>query len=201
MNPIDITVKPRFLGGSSVANKVRRAGLVPGVVYGAGTENTMVALEPKALTKALNSSFGLNQLINLKIQGREGELLTICRDVQVHPVRRTIRHVDFFSITPDQKIQVKLPIRLTGRSAGQKIGGRLLFVRRFVTVECTAKTMPDAITMALEPFNLGDIVGVEDLPFPEGVKPVYRKAFKIFEIKAARAAKKTDEEAEAASAE
>ncbi|HAN32181.1 MAG TPA: 50S ribosomal protein L25, partial [Myxococcales bacterium] len=121
-------------------------------------------------------------------------LLTLCRDLQIHPVTRQIRHVDFYSIDPKQVIQLKVPIRLTGRSAGQKIGGKLLFVRRWVNLECTAETLPDAITMALEPFEIGDMIGVDDLPFPEGVRPIYRKAFKVFEIKAARTVEEVDED-------
>jgi len=199
MNTIEITVQPRYLGGSPIAKKVRRAGLLPGVIYGHGTENRMVALDPRPLSKALNSAYGRNQLLTLKIKGEDTSLLVLCRDVQIHPVSRKLRHVDFLSIQADQKIKLKVPIDLTGRSAGQKLGARLEFVRRSVVVECTAETLPPAISLALEPYERGDIVGVEDLPFPDGVKPVYRKAFKIFEIKAPRAElEETEEEGEAA---
>ena len=200
MNTIDITVRPRFLSGTGVAKKIRRAGLVPGVLYGKGTENRMIACEPRELTKALTSGYGRNQLLNVSVKGEDGALLAICRDVQVHPVTRRIMHADFYSIDAKQTIKMKVPIRLTGRSAGQKIGGKLLFVRRSVNVECTPETLPEAITMALEPFNNGDIIGVDDLPFPEGVRPIYRKAFKVFEIKAARVAKGDEEEEGAAAA-
>ncbi len=198
MNTIDITLRKRYLGGAGVAKKIRRAGLIPGVLYGVGTENRMVACDPRPLTKALSSDFGRNQLLKIKVAGEDTELLALCRDVQIHPVTRRIQHADFFSIDPKQVIQLNVPIRLTGRSAGQKIGGKLIFVRRFVQVQCTAETLPPAISMALEPFNKGDIVGVDDLPFPEGVKPMYRKAFKVFEIKAPRVAKTEDEDAKAA---
>jgi len=201
MNTIDISLRPRFLGGSAIAKKVRRAGLVPGVLYGHGTENRMVACDPRPITKALNSSYGPNQLLKVRVGDESEELLVVCRDVQIHPVTRKLRHVDFFSVEADQKIQFKLPIRLTGRSAGEKLGARLVFVRRFVNVECTPATLPDAITLALEPFQRGDLINVDDLPFPEGVRPVYRKAFKIFEIKAPRVAREEDEEGAAVAAE
>ncbi|MCO4762210.1 MAG: 50S ribosomal protein L25 [Myxococcales bacterium] len=198
MKTIDISLRARHLGGSGVSKKIRRAGLIPGVLYGKGTESTMVAAEPRALTKALNSDFGRNQLLNLTVAGTDKSFLAICRDVQIHPVSRRLIHADFFSIEPTQKIQLMLPIRLTGRSAGEKIGGRLVFVRRSVKVECTAETLPAAIELALEPYQNGDMVGVEELPFPEGVRPIYRKAFKIFEIKAAREAREEDEDGEVA---
>ncbi len=195
MNPIAVTAQPRYLGGSGIANKIRRAGLLPGVIYGHNTEPRMIACDPRPLTKALNSSYGPNQLLKLTVTGEDKELLVLCRDPQIHPVTRKLQHVDFFSITPTQKVQLRVPIRLKGRSVGEKLGGRLMFVRRFVTVECTAETLPDAITVEMAPFLRGDIVGVEDLPFPEGVRPVYRKAFKIFEIKAPRVEKVEEVEA------
>ncbi|MCB9739889.1 MAG: 50S ribosomal protein L25 [Deltaproteobacteria bacterium] len=188
MNTIAIDVRPRALTGTGVAKKIRRAGLVPGVVYGHGVEgNVNVAFDPRSVVKGLSGAYGRNQLFTFEIDGKQH--LAICRQVEVHPVSRKLSHVDFFAVQPDTRIKVTLPIRLTGRSAGQKAGGRLDVTARFVNVHTTPAHLPTSIDVRLEPYKNGQLLGVEALPFPEGVTPVFRQAFKVFELVAPKVVK------------
>lgn len=188
MNTIAIEVRPRALTGTGVAKKIRRAGLVPAVVYGHGVEgNVNVAFDPRAVVKGLSGAYGRNQLFTFDIDGKQ--VLAICRQVEVHPVSRKLRHVDFFALNNDTRIKVTLPIRLLGRSAGQKAGGKLNVTARFVNVHTTPEHLPTSIDVRLEPFKNGQQLGVANLPYPEGVTPVFRRPFKVFELTAPKIVK------------
>ncbi len=196
MDTLAISVKARYLSGKDVAVKVRRAGLLPAVMYGNGVANQAIAVDPKWVKKGLQSAFGRNQLFSLTMP--EGaQHLAIAREVQIHPLTRTLVHVDFFCITPKSEIEVILPVVLSGRSAGQKAGGQLEHVSRYARVRCTPETLPKSIEIDITPFENGYAMMVEQLPLPEGVKPVFKKAYKIFEILAPKVEEKPVEEKKA----
>lgn len=182
MDTVAISARPRLLAGSDVANKVRRAGLLPAVMYGAGVGSgaRMVTLDPQAVRKGLSSAFGRNQLFSVEFEGKQH--LAICKEVQIHPVKRTLKHVDLFVVTPASPIQVTLAVVLSGRSAGQKAGGRLEQITRYVTVACTPTSLPKAIEIDVTPFENGTVMTVDSLPLPQGCKAVFKKSFKIFEL-------------------
>lgn len=155
-------------------------------MYGKGLEARNVATDPVAITKALMGRYGRNQLFRFSVGEESVEHLAIARQVDIHPVTRKLRHVDLYVVNPDTPIKVSVPIRLVGRSAGQKVGGRLAVHRREVVVACTPATLPASIDVELAPYNAGEGIGVEDLRFPTGVVPVYRKAFRVFDIMRAK---------------
>ncbi len=188
MDLFAIQTRNRALVGSAVSKKIRRAGLIPANVYGHGiTGNAHVACDPRAVQKALSSAYGRNQLIELEVNG--GKHLAVCREVAIHPVTRRLRHVDFYCVTAETVLQWTLPIVLEGRSAGQKAGGRLDVAARYVKISAAPKHLPAAITVNLEPFENGQQLGVEGLPYPEGVKPIFKRAFKVFELVAVKIVK------------
>lgn len=182
MNTVSISARPRLLAGSDVANKVRRAGLLPAVMYGVGIagDSIKIAVDPQAVRKGLSGAYGRNQLFTVEFEGKSH--LAICREVQIDPVKRTLRHIDFFVVTPASPIKVTLPVSLTGRSAGQKAGGTLQHLARFVTVQCTPTTLPAAVDIDVTPFENGTTMTVESLPLPAGCKAVFKRSFKIFEL-------------------
>ena len=176
-----LAVRPRFLSGSGISKKIRRAGLLPAIMYGAGTEATPVAVEPRQLRKGLTSAYGRNQLFQLEIKGGESKL-AIAKEVQLNPLTRQLEHVDLLLVQPDTAMIVTLPVILSGRSAGQKAGGRLEFITRHVKVSCTPATLPTSIEIDVTPFENGFVMFAEGLPLPAGVVPVFKKTFKILEI-------------------
>ena len=188
METVSISARPRLLAGSDVANKVRRAGFLPAIMYGAGTPTRMVAVDPQAVRKGLSSAYGRNQLFSVDFEGKQH--LVICKDVQICPVKRTLKHVDFFVVTPASAITVTLSVTLSGRSAGQKAGGRLEQITRYVTVACTPTTLPKSIDIDVTPFENGTVMTVDTLPLPPGVTAVFKKSYKIFELFTAKAEEK-----------
>ncbi len=182
MNTVKIEVKPRFTAGTAVAKKIRRAGLIPAVVYGVGTANRSVALDPKPLARAFNDSYGRNQLFDVSVKGESGAFLAIARMIQIDPVSRRLQHADLMVVKPDSAITVSVPVNLVGRSAGVKAGGRLNFTRRRIQVACTPETLPTGIDVQIVDMQIGDAVMVQDLTFPAGVTPIYKKAYKVLDI-------------------
>ena len=178
---VSLSVRPRHLSGSGISKKIRRAGLLPAVMYGAGTPSTPIAVEPRQLRKGLTSAYGRNQLFQLEMQGGQS-LLAIAKEVQLDPLTRQLEHVDLLLVQPDTAMTVTLPVILSGRSAGQKAGGRLEFITRHVKVSCTPTTLPKSIEIDVTPFENGFVMFTEGLPLPEGVVPVFKKTFKILEI-------------------
>ena len=179
---VQIVVKPRHLSGSDVAKKIRRAGLLPAVIYGQGSVARAIAIDPKPVKRGLTSSWGRNQMFQLQIEGEDTTHYAIAKDVQVHPVTRVLQHVDLHLVNLDTPMEVTLPVTLTGRSAGQKAGGRLEFINRQVKVRCTPNTLPRLVDIDITSFENGTVMMIEQLPLPEGVTPVFKKSFKIFEI-------------------
>lgn len=186
MDTFTLTAKPRHLAGSDIAVKVRRAGLLPAIMYGNGQAAVSIAVEPKAVKKGLQSAWGRNQIFQIALPNT-GEQLAIAKEVQLHPLTRTLVHVDFQLVQPDSRIVVELPVNLSGRSVGQKAGGRLEQITRYVKVACTPATLPKSVEIDVSPFENGFAMGIEQLPLPEGVTPVYKRAFKILEIFAPKA--------------
>ena len=114
-------------------------------------------------------------------------VLAIAREVQVHPVSRQLQHVDFLVVEADTRILVTLPVVLSGRSAGQKVGGRLEHITRYVKVACTPTTLPTQVEIDVTPYDNGFVMGIADMPLPAGVTAVYKRPFKIFEIQTPKA--------------
>jgi len=181
VDTLQISVRPRHLSGTDIAKKIRRAGLLPAVVYGKGIETRAVAADPKELTKALKGRYGRNQLFKLKITDSDTEYLAIARDLDIHPVSRRLRHVDFLVLQPDTRFEVKVPLLFLGRSIGQKAGGRLNVMQQNIKVSCTPLNMPHGIEVDLTPFEGQQGLTVDEVTYPDGVWPVYRKSYRLFE--------------------
>lgn len=176
-----LAVRPRKLSGSGISKKIRRAGLLPAILYGNGTEATPIAVEPRQLKKGLTSGYGRNQVFQLDIQGGTTGL-AIAKEVQLHPVSRQLVHVDLQLVQPDTRLIVTVPVILSGRSAGQKAGGRLEHITRHVKISVTPTNLPKAVEIDVTPLENGFVMMIEQLPLPEGVTPVFKKTFKILEL-------------------
>jgi len=190
MDTVSVPARPRHLAGSDVANKVRRAGFLPAVLYGNGLPTQTIAVDPQPVKKGLQSAYGRNQLFELSLDGKQH--LAVCKEVQTHPVSRALIHADFFTVTPASEIQVTVPVVLSGRSVGQKAGGKLIQVTRYLRIACSPTSLPKSIEIDVSPFDNGTAMTVESMPLPSGVKAVFAKPFKIFELLSPKAEEKAE---------
>jgi len=202
MEPVNIILKKRALSGKDVANKVRRAGLLPAVVYGKNMESVAVALDPKPLHAALNSPWGRNTLLHLTFEKEPAATprLAIVREAQLHPIRRTLTHADLWEITPETKLEVVVPVRTVGKSEGEKVGAKLQLKKKEIKVSCLPANIPSEIVVDVTAMQNGEGLSVERVPLPSGVAAVYRRPFTVVFVGDEKLAPPTAAEAAAAAA-
>lgn len=168
MAEVTLRAEPGRATGSRHSRRLRRAGQVPGIVYGRELDPIPVAVDHRELQAALHTEAGANVLITLEIAGAD-PVLTIPKQVQRHPYRNEIRHVDFVRVSLTEKTRVDVPIHLEGEAAGVKEGGVLTHGRTSITVEALPRDLPGAITLDISGMGMGDALRVADLPQLPGV--------------------------------
>ena len=165
-----LQVAPRKRSGTGALKRLRREGLVPAVVYGKKFDNINLKVNAKEIRDLLAHSTSENILVDLQIEGG-GNQLALIQDVTHNPLSGNIVHIDFHAIKEDEKIHARVPVRLTGESAGVKLGGLLEHQIHSLEISCLPKDLPEAIVYDVTHLNTGDFVHVRELSFPEGVQP------------------------------
>ena len=170
MAEILVSAKGRTDRGKNAARRLRREGLIPGVVYGGKGENVAVAVDPKVLHKVLRSEAGRNSILKLDIADH-GATNAILKSWQVDPIRENFLHVDFYRIAMDVAIRVTVPIHTIGEARGVKVdGGILELILREVEVECLPGDIPERIDVDVSDLGLNGALRVSDLPATAKVK-------------------------------
>jgi large subunit ribosomal protein L25 len=163
--------------GKNEARRLRVAGKIPAVLYGAQKAGDApapepVSVDPKPFMRILHSKSGLNTLITLKLQGA-ADTRVLVKDVQLDPITHHPLHADFYRVNMDRKIQVTVPVLLKGDSRGVKQdGGVLDFVHREIEVEVLPGNIPDSIEVDVTDLGIGDSVHVRDLAANAAWTPV-----------------------------
>jgi large subunit ribosomal protein L25 len=154
--------------GKNEARRLRAAGKIPAVVYGAQKEgeagtNVPVAVDPKPLLRILHSQSGVNTLITLKLEG-EGDSRVLVKDFLVDPVTHGMLHADFVRVNVDRRITVTVPVMIKGEPRGVKQeGGVLDFVHREIELQTLPLEIPDSIEIDVSDLGLNDAVYVRDV--------------------------------------
>ena len=157
--------------GSGVLKQMRREGFVPSVIYGGGTENKNVKVDAKELRDMLNHAVSDSILVNLDIEGASTQLAFL-QDVQHNAITGAIVHVDFLAVDEKTQINANLPLELTGEAVGSTRGGFLDQMLHSLEVTCSPTDLPENIQACVEHLDVGDVLHVGDVTFPEGVTPV-----------------------------
>jgi len=168
---IQLKAKVREFVGNSPARALRRTGEIPAVIYGPGKETVLLSVSTKELEDIFKKSNVGQVILNLEIQN--GGLHTrtaMIKELQVHPVSRKYLHIDFYEISMDRKIKVKVPIVTRGIAKGIDLGGMLQVVRRDIDVLCLPVGIPKAIEIDITELDIGDSIHVRDILLPEGVE-------------------------------
>ncbi|AQS57861.1 50S ribosomal protein L25 [Desulforamulus ferrireducens] len=152
----------------SSRKQLRDSGAVPGVVYGKQMGSLSIAVDAKELKQILSSATGRNTLIKMNVGG--GKQTVMVKSLQMDPLHRDIRHVDFQQVTEDSKIRTVVPIQLVGTPKGVTMGGVIQHDLRSAEIECLPSQIPEAIVVNIEDMEIGDALQVSDLNVPPGVK-------------------------------
>jgi large subunit ribosomal protein L25 len=167
----DITVaaEPRQERGKNAARRLRVSGQIPAVFYGAGGENVAVAVSPKEINRILHSSTGHNTIFNLAVGGGETAPAMIV-DWLHDPVKDSLLHIDLLRVDLTKRIQVKVPVHLSGEAFGVKTeGGLMEVVNREIEVECLPDDIPEHFTVNVTDLHIGQSIRASDLTLAEGM--------------------------------
>jgi large subunit ribosomal protein L25 len=165
---VTLEVQPRTEKGKGPARRARAAGKVPAVFYGPSAAPQPVYVDARQMSHALHTEAGANVLINLKLDGKSH--LAITREIQRHPIRGTLVHVDFVNVARDVKIHAEVPLHLVGESHGVKEGGQLDQHAHTLSVEALPAEIPSAIEVDVSGLGIGDSLTVADVKAPAGVE-------------------------------
>jgi large subunit ribosomal protein L25 len=168
---IELKASARQEQGTSASRRLRRAGVLPGVVYGANKSAQPIALEHKVIYYALRNECFHSDVLSLDIDGVTEQV--ILRDYQMHPYKQQVLHVDFQRIDPEQKIQVKVVLNFLHADICPAVklqGGKINQVVSSVEVRALPKYLPRSIDVDLSHLKAGHSVHLSDLVLPEGVE-------------------------------
>jgi large subunit ribosomal protein L25 len=164
-----VPAESRSETGKNVNRRLRRRGMIPGVLYGTGKEATPVAVSPVEIGAILKSASGENTLFDLDLGGKRRKV--ILKEFQREPLRGKLLHADFYEVALDKALEVKVPIELEGTPVGVKLqGGIVDFVTRELEVECLPADIPERITVDISHLELGKHLRVSDLKLGDKVK-------------------------------
>ncbi len=168
---VAISAEPRERAGKGSARAARRAGRVPGVIYGATKDPAMVTLDAKALRRELRTGSFLATVYDLDIGGRKERVLP--RDVHFDPVTDGAIHVDFLRVSAATSVTVEVPVLFLNdeESPGLKRGGLLNVVRHEIEMVCNADSIPPNIEVDLTGLEIGDSIHIGMIALPEGATP------------------------------
>lgn len=168
MADIILTATPRPPQGTRPARRLRGEGKIPGVVYGLGADPVTLTVEWRELRAALITEQGLNAVINLEIDGSRTP--TLVKDMQRHPVRRNVLHVDFIRVDLDKTVDVEVTIHLEGEAElVAREGGVVDQVLQALLITAKPADIPSGLTIDIAGLTIGDALRVGDIALPAGV--------------------------------
>ena len=182
MKQISISGKIRVAGNKQSIKTIRRAGLVPCNLYGAGMENVLFTVEAKDLKNITDTPNAY--IVNIELEGKN--YLAVLHETQWHPVTDAALHVDFLAVSEDKPVTINVPVVVTGHAEGVKLGGKLLVSSRKLKVSALMKDLPDTLEVDSTPLGIGKQIVAGDLHY-ENVSIVSPKATIICSVRPTRA--------------
>lgn len=161
-------VRERTKLGSAETRRLRRQGLIPGVLYGRGKQPHAFCVPERDLRTALTGEAGLHAILDVVLEGQSSTHASVVKDYQQDVIRGGITHIDLHEVRLDQPIQATVTLHLVGEAAGSKEGGVLTQALNELTVEALPLEMPHEIEFDVAELGVGDSIRVADLTTPEG---------------------------------
>ncbi|MDM8525023.1 50S ribosomal protein L25/general stress protein Ctc [Desulfococcaceae bacterium HSG8] len=195
MELVELNANVRTAVGKGQARVLRREGKIPAVLYGPGTDPTLLSVDIKAFEDAIKNSRKSQGLLNLVIQNGEARPSMI-KELQAHPVSRDFIHADFYEVSMDRKIRVMVPVRTKGKCIGVELGGMLQIVRRELEVLCFPHEIPEAIEIDITELDMAESIHVREIPLEGNIEIPADVNFTVATILSGRIKSDEDEEEE-----
>src|SRR5215218_10427652 len=166
---VKLTVQERESRGSAESRRLRKQGLIPGVLYGRGKDPHTICVPERELRRVLTGEGGLHAILDVELEGQKTTHPSILKEYQQHPVRGGLVHVDLQEVRLDQPIQARVVVELIGEPVGVTEGGVLSQVNREVTVEALPLEIPEHLELDVSQMAIGDTLRLVDLKAQDGV--------------------------------
>lgn len=188
MELIELKTNKRTATGNSPARQLRKAGQIPAVLYGKGTESVLLSVNISDIDRVLKKGRIGQVLLNLTIpdNGGTSTRTVMVKELQLHPVSRNFLHIDFYEVAMDRKIMVNIPVTIIGEAKGIELGGMLQIVRRELEVECLPMDVPKSIEVDVTDLDIGDSIHVRDIFQQSGIEFLGEENFTVVTIVSAR---------------
>ena len=199
MSTNKITAEVRESTGKGVARKLRAAGRIPAVLYGQGHDGVSLTLDSYELNQLLATAGAKTSVLELEVKdgGKGPRRNVLIKEVQKHPYKDIILHMDLLEIAMDEEISVMVPIEIVGTAKGVRLdGGILEMKRRELEIVCLPHIIPDTLTIDVTELEIGDNIHVEDVKVPVGVTITHETNFTIMTLVAPAVEVEPEEEEE-----
>ncbi|CAB4550118.1 MAG: 50S ribosomal protein L25 [Actinobacteria bacterium] len=173
--------------GSAAARRLRAEGHIPGVLYGRGMTPISVTVERRDLRLALSGPSGANTVLALEVDGKNYP--AVVKELQRHPIKRTVSHIDFLQVNLNEEITVSVPVRLEGEAkAVLGAGGLVDPAVDAIEVVCTPNNMPSDFVIDITDLQVDSVIRLADVPMPAGVTPTGDPEMPVVTVLLSRAA-------------
>lgn len=165
-----LNAKAREGQGKGDNRKLRQTGYIPAVIYGHGETTRSVAVNAHELELLFARVHVENTVIDLNVEGEKKAIRALVREVQKHPAKGQVVHVDFYQIHAGERVHIQIPINFVGTPVGVRNGGMLQHTMDEIDVRVSSDNIPGTIDVDVSNLDIGDSVHVSDLPIPEGME-------------------------------
>jgi large subunit ribosomal protein L25 len=182
-NQVKLSARPRVETGRNAVGKVRARGAIPAVIYGAKDAATNLEVDKKDVENLLSRAVGENILVELEIRdgGKTTNRVSLIQEVQHHPVRGEIIHIDFHAVSMTEEIDAEVVLEPEGEPVGVKtFGGLLQQNMRSLPIRCLPQNLPEIIIVDVSGLNIGESLHVRDIKLPTGVVAVPDEDLTVF---------------------
>jgi len=181
--------------GKGVARKLRQSGRVPVVLYGRDMESIHLSIDAKEADNLFHSISVDNTIVDLEVEGDKEPVQTLVRDIQTHPWKATLVHVDFLRIQKGVAVEFSVPVRLIGIPAGVKnSGGVLDQIIHDLAIRCIPSKIPEVIEVDVSALELNDVLHIRDITFDESIEVMVAPERTICSVAMPRAEEEVEEE-------
>lgn len=166
-----LAAEPREGAGKGASRRLRRAGKVPGILYGGGQQPTPVAMDKNELLRNAEQEAFFSSILDVNLGGEH--LQAIVKDIQVHPARRAIVHLDLQRILATEKIRMTIPLHFINQANARGVkegGGVIQHLMTEVEISCLPKDLPEFLTLDVADLELNKNLHLSDIPLPDGVE-------------------------------
>lgn len=165
-----LTAKARAGQGKGDNRKLRQTGYIPAVIYGHGEQTRSVAINAHEFDLLSTRVHVENTVIDLNVEGEKKPIRALVREVQTHPARGSVVHVDFYQIHAGERVNVQIPLNFVGTPAGVRAGGILQHTMDELDVKVSADAIPESIDVDVSGMEIGDSIHVSELQLPAGIE-------------------------------